>query len=242
LARGLTTSQYTKQLTHKRNMTDLHSAKLIHITDNAEDLIAYMARVSSTNQTNPNYTKLLSYCLNHGHFSIFEMASMCVEITTTRAIETQIIRHRSFSFQSLSQRYSNPSTAGYEPLPSLLQSAMATDWRLQDTKNRQNSIEPTELQQQEFAKFSTRFAELAKCSQDLYDDLLDAGIAKECARGVLSLNQPTRLYMHGTIRSWIHYLQVRTKPDVQKEHRLIANSISSVFKCQMPIIHKALFT
>ena len=222
-------------------MSELHSAKLVHITPDAEKLIAYMARVSSQNQTNPKIARLLRFCLKQGHVSIFEMASMAVEITTTRAIETQILRHRSLSYQSLSQRYSRPDSAG-EPLPSLLQSAMQTDWRLQDTKNRQNSIEPSDKQQTEFAQFTTRFANLAKDAQDLYDDMLDAGIAKECARGVLPINQPTRLYMHGTIRSWIHYLQVRIKPDVQKEHRQIANDILALFASQLPIIFEAAFT
>lgn len=221
-------------------MSELHTAKLIHITPDAEKLIAYQARVSSKNQDNPSIAQLLKFCLEHGHVSIFEMASMAIEITTTRAISPQILRHRSFAFQELSQRYARPDEAG-EPLPSLLQSAMLTDWRLQDTKNRQNSIVPTDAQYAEFAKFTTRFADLAKEAQDLYDDMLEAGIAKECARGVLPLNQPTRLYMHGTIRSWIHYLQVRTKPDTQKEHRLVAQSIEQIFAEQLPIIYEAIY-
>lgn len=220
-------------------MSELHTAKFVHVTPDAEALIAFQARVSSKNQTNEKIARLLSYCLEHNHFSIFEMASMAVEITTTRAIETQILRHRSFSFQSLSQRYSRPDEAGYEPLPSLLQSAMETDWRLQDYKNRQNSLMPSDSQSRQFAKYTARFAELAKEAQALYDDMLDAGIAKECARGVLPINQPTRLYMHGTIRSWIHYLQVRTKPDVQLEHRAVANSIADIMKKELPIIYKS---
>lgn len=362
--------------------TELHTANLIHITPNAEALIAYLARISSKEQANPEYAKLLRYLIKHNHWSPFEMASMCIEIITTRAIAPQILRHRSFSYQELclagdakirirgqksdvpiaelyadwhaalelkcfdesigdyayanikcvfmtgvkpiyeyedrlgnilpcteehkvlteqgfmpieeaykhnlkignanfmcpvfvalvakrfrgneqtydiemnhashnyvangfcvhnSQRYAKPNEAGAEPLPTLIQSAMETDWRLQDKKNRQNSIEPNEKKANELADFTYRFKELAEMSQELYDDMLEAGVAKECARGVLPLNQPTRLYMHGTIRSWIHYLQIRTDSATQKEHRLIAQAIKYHFAEQLPIIASVVF-
>lgn len=217
-------------------MQELHFARLIHITPDIERHIVYCARASSKDQANKDIVGLLSYCAKHGHWSIFEMGSLCMEITTTNAIAPQILRHKSMSFQQMSFRYANPAEAGEVKLPSLLQSAMLTEWRLQDEKNRQNSIVPSEEQQRKFAKYTARFADLAKATQDLYDDMLADGIAKESARNVLPVAQPTRLYMHGNIRSWIHYLQARTDKATQLEHRLIAQSAEQIFKQEMPII------
>lgn len=214
----------------------LHTAKLISITPDAEKIIAHCARVSSPKQTNEKIEGLLKYCATHGHWSVFEMATMTVEITTTRAISPQILRHRSFNFGEFSQRYSDPSQASDNPLPSLLDSINQMEFRLQDTKNRQNSIE---VSQQDFTKFKTRALFLAKISNKLYQDMAGAGIAKEVARGILPLNVPTRLYMSGTIRSWIHYLQVRAGDATQKEHRLIAESIKTLFKKELPTIGNA---
>lgn len=360
----------------------MHTAKLISITPDAEKIMAYCARVSSKNQTNSNIAALLKYCLQQGHVSVFELANMVLEITTTRAISPQILRHRSFSFQelcmagdakisldgmgqvsleyiykmwrhghmSLSQkarcfdeisqnyiwanivdvfntgikpiyeytdelgnkvactkdhkvltkqgflpigkayahqlvvareqdswvrligeefraneqtydlaidhcshnyvangfcvhnsfRYANPAELEI-PLPTLLQSAHDTEWRYQDAKNRQNSIEPNEYELVRLSKFTARFMDLAKEAQDLYDDLLKAGIAKECARGVLPMNQPCRLYMNGTIRSWLHYIKLRTDKATQKEHRLIAESAKAILAEQLPIVHESAF-
>lgn len=213
----------------------MHSARLIWITPEAESIIAYCARVSSKKQNNPNILKLLQYCANHGHWSIFEMASMCVEVTTTRAISPQILRHRSFSFQEFSQRYSDPSQASDNPLPSMVDTVYEQEIRLQDRKNRQNSIE---VDQSEFFDFKKRSAYIASLSQQLYDDMMEANIAKEVARGVLLINTPTRLYMSGTIRSWIHYLSVRADEATQKEHRVIADSILDILSREAPIVHQ----
>ena len=214
----------------------IHTAKLISITPDAEKTIAHCARVSSPHQTNEKIEGLLKYCATHGHWSVFEMATMVVEITTTRAISPQILRHRSFNFQEFSQRYSDPSQVSETPLPSLIQSIQRMEFRLQDTKNRQNSIE---VDQQDFTKFKTRALFLAKVSNKLYQDMLVSGIAKEVARGILPLNTPTRLYMSGTIRSWIHYIGIRSGEATQKEHRLIAESIKTLFKRELPTIGKA---
>ena len=218
----------------------IHSAKLVAITPKAEELIAYCARVSSPHQKNEKIKGLLKYCFKHKHFSIFEMANMCVEITTTRAIETQIIRHRSFSYQSLSMRYAAVGQESDNPLPSLLSSINDIEWRKQDNKNRQNSFELSESELSELTQLNTRAVDSLKVIQDLYEDLLEAGVAKECARNILPLCTPTRLYMNGSIRSWIHYLQVRTDPSTQKEHRLVANSIKDIFTQELPIISELL--
>ena len=214
----------------------IHSAKLVSITPNAETEIAYCARVSSPHQKNEKIKGLLKYCFTHKHFSIFEMANMCVEIITTRAIETQIIRHRSFSFQSFSQRYAAVGQESDNPLPTLLSSINDVEWRKQDYKNRQNSFELTAEEIENLTQLNTRAIDAVKVIQDLYEDLLSAGIAKECARNILPMCTPTRLYMNGSIRSWIHYLQVRTDPATQKEHRLIAESIKDIFCEQLPTI------
>jgi len=204
------------------------SVKLISISKDAEKLIAYMARVSSNNQDNPNIKGLLKYCIKHSHWSIFEMSNMVVEINTTRAISAQILRHRSFSFQEFSQRY-----AKVNDLPTL------PHLRLQDHKNRQNSIDNINM----FLKI-----ELNKDIENLfieidrvYNKLLDNGVAKECARMILPMCSPTKIYMSGSIRSWIHYLQVRGDEDTQLEHRNIAIKIKEIFKLELPIIYDSVF-
>ena len=204
------------------------SAKLIAITPNAEELIAYCARVSSNNQENPNIKGLLKYCAKHGHWSIFELANMVIEVNTTRAISAQILRHRSFNFSEFSQRYSKVEMD--LEIPQL---------RRQDLKNRQNSI--SDLDEELVNELQNEIIEHFKKTKDLYKKLLSKGVAKECARGVLPINCPTRMYMNGTIRSWIHYLQVRCGNGTQKEHMDIANQIKEIFKQQLPIIYEAVF-
>lgn len=205
--------------------------KLISVTQPVEDispegLIAYCARVSSPNQENPNYAKLLKYCADHGHWSIFEMADMTVEITTTRAIAAQILRHRSFNFQEFSQRYA--AAFGYESTPA----------RRQDEKNRQNSID--DLSNTAKTWFLDAQEEVWKRSKYLYDQAIANGIAKECARSLLPLNTVTRLYMKGSVRSWIHYFQVRCDPATQKEHRDIALAAREIFCEQFPTVATAI--
>jgi thymidylate synthase (FAD) len=197
--------------------------KLIWITPEAEQVIGYCARVSNpANQDNPDVSRLLSYCIKHGHWSIFEMASMCVEIKTTRAIAPQILRHRSFSFQEFSQRY-----AEVHDFPVLGQ------MRLAGTTNRQSS-QP--LPERGFDTDIILDAELAVSrSYWTYNKLIKAGIAAETARMVLPLCCPTTLYMSGTIRSWIHYVQLRTQDDTQLEHREIADSIKALMAEHLPI-------
>jgi thymidylate synthase (FAD) len=197
--------------------------KLIWITPEAEQVIGYCARVSNpANQDNPDVSRLLSYCIKHGHWSIFEMASMCVEIKTTRAIAPQILRHRSFSFQEFSQRY-----AEVHDFPIL------GDMRLAGTTNRQSS-QP--LPERGFDTDIILDAELAVSrSYWTYNKLIKAGIAAETARMVLPLCCPTTLYMSGTIRSWIHYVQLRTQEDTQLEHREIADSIKALMAENLPI-------
>ena len=204
------------------------SVKLISISKDAEKLIAYMARVSSNNQDNPNIKGLLKYCIKHGHFSIFEMCNMVIEINTTRAISAQIIRHRSFSFQEFSQRY-----AKVNDLPNV------PHLRLQDHKNRQNSIDgiDEELKIELNKDIENLFNDINK----VYYKLLENGVAKECARMVLPMCSPTRLYMSGSIRSWIHYLNVRCDESTQLEHRKIGLEIKEIFKQELPIIYDAVF-
>jgi thymidylate synthase (FAD) len=204
------------------------SAKLISITPNAQELIAYCARVSSSNQENPNIKGLLKYCAKHGHWSVFELANMVIEVNTTRGISAQILRHRSFSFQEFSQRYA--SVEMDLEIPQL---------RRQDLKNRQNSI--SDLDEDLVNELQNEIVEHFKKTKDLYKKLLSKGVAKECARGVLPINSPTRMYMNGTIRSWIHYLQVRCGNGTQVEHVEIANQIKEIFKQQLPIIYEAVF-
>lgn len=201
--------------------------KLVSINPNAEHMISYCARVSNPkNQDNLDYEKLLNYCIKNQHWSIFEMANMCVEITTSRAISAQILRHKSFSFQEFSQRYSEATTfETYLP-------------RRQDIKNRQNSTDDLD----EGAKywFEKAQEEVQELALENYNQALKMGIAKECARMLLPLSTQTRLYMNGNIRSWITYITLRTDKSTQLEHREIAEQCKRIFKEQLPIVSKAL--
>lgn len=205
---------------------------LITITPKAEEIIAYCARVSNpSNQDNPESEKLIRYLIKHRHWSPFEMAHMVVEINTTRAIAAQILRHRSFSFQEFSQRYADIDFLSGLEVP---------DLRRQDTKNRQNSIDDLDpgvvsyYQRQIDAHFDNAL--------DLYRDLVDSGVAKECARGVLPLNTPSRLYMAGSIRSWLHYVDLRSANGTQKEHMDIALGVKEIIRSELPNIFSAFFT
>jgi len=201
---------------------------LISITPGAEEKIAYMARVSSNQQENSNIAGLISYCAKHGHWSIFEMANMVIEIETTRGISPQILRHRSFSFQEFSQRYASVDESGVELYVA----------RRQDSKNRQNSVDDLEpeIQQKWLAIQQANW----KRSFEDYTWALDNEIAKECARTVLPLGTKTKLYMNGSIRSWIHYIELRSANGTQKEHMDIACAIKDVFIKELPVISKAL--
>jgi len=204
---------------------------LVHSTDSGDELIAYMARVSNpTNQNNKNSSKLIKYLIKHKHWSPFEMVNMCVEINTTRSISAQILRHRSFSFQEFSQRYANVEELELPTPP---------DLRLQDPNNRQNSIEDTKLLNKEQLEnvIHTNYLH----AYDLYKNMLAAGIAKECAREVLPMGTPTRLYMNGTLRSWIHYCDLRTSNGTQKEHRDIADNCKTLIQTQFPLTFKAVY-
>lgn len=205
-----------------------HTAKLVHITPNAEELIAYMARVSNpSNQSNTETSsRLIRYLIKHKHWSPFEMVNMCVEIETTRSIAAQILRHRSFSFQEFSQRYAQPGQLG---------TAMVPDLRLQDLKNRQNSISP-ECPSEELYQFSSEIAELFEEAEDLYRRMVEYGVARECAREVLPLSTPTRLYMNGSIRSWLHYCDLRTGNGTQREHAVIAGQIQDILYKELPSV------
>ena len=208
----------------------MQQVKLVSVTPNAEKTIGYIARVSNPkNQENPNVSGLLGYCIKHQHWSVFEQAHMTLEIETTRGLAAQILRHRSFTFQEFSQRYANTNFLGAIPVP---------DLRRQDEKNRQNSIDDVPQKQVEFLQkeIQAYFAE----GLDLYNELIREGIAKECARFVLPLATPTRLYMTGTLRSWIHYIDLRSGHGTQKEHMEIAEKCRDIFKEQFPIISEAL--
>jgi len=207
------------------------NVKLVTVTPDAEKTMGYVARVSNpNNQDNPKVAGLLGYCIKHGHWSVFEQAHMTVEIETTRGLAAQILRHRSFTYQEFSQRYADSSLLGDTiPLPEL---------RSQDTKNRQNSIDDVDpFVNQDFQlKMQRHFLDGMK----LYKEMLDAGIAKECARFVLPLATPTRLYMTGSVRSWIHYIDLRSAHGTQKEHMDIANECKCIFAGQFPIVAEAL--
>ena len=205
--------------------------KLISVTPEAEKTIGYVARVSNpNNQENPKVAGLLKYCIQHQHWSIFEQAFMTVEIETTRGLAAQILRHRRFTFQEFSQRYADTNLLADE-IPMF-------DLRSQDLKNRQNSNDdvPQNKKQDLQEKITEHFVQ----SMDLYNELLANGIAKECARFVLPLATPTRLYMSGSIRSWIHYIDLRSAHGTQKEHMDIAEGCRDIFKEQFPIIAEAL--
>ena len=208
----------------------IHSAQLVHITPDAEKLVAKLARVSNPANENNEETapRLIRYLIKHKHWSPMEMVSMCVEISTTRAIAAQVLRHRSFSFQEFSQRYA--AVTGDPVIPEL---------RRQDSKNRQNSI--NDLDEYTVQDLQLKSKQLYDLSQSLYEEMLSAGVAKECAREVLPLSTPTRMYMHGTLRSWLHYVDLRSANGTQKEHRLIALSIKDILKEQCPDIYSAMF-
>ena len=207
------------------------SVKLISVTPDAEKMMAYVARVSNpNNQENPNYAKLLGYCIKHNHWSVFEQAFMTLELETTRGVAAQVLRHRSFTYQEFSQRYADSSMlADQVPMFAL---------RRQDNKNRQNSIDDIDpFVKQEFEiKIRRHFDE----AMVLYQSMLDSGIAKECARFVLPLATPTRIYMSGSCRSWIHYINLRTANGTQKEHMDLAEGCKKVFIEQFPTCAEAL--
>lgn len=204
------------------------SVEFVTITPDAEKTMAYLARVSNQkNQDNPEYSRLLSYCIKHHHWSVFEHAYMTLEISTSRMISSQILRHRTFTFQEFSQRYAE--VTGDFPTPHL---------RRQDNKNRQNSIDdlPIALTMEMGAKIGSLFEH----SKQLYESMLAAGVAKECARSVLTLASPTKIYMTGNIRSWIHYIELRSSNGTQKEHMDIALECKDIFKKHLPIVSRAL--
>ena len=206
------------------------NVKLITVTPEAEKQMGYVARVSNpNNQDNPNVSGLLGYCIKHQHWSVFEQAHMTLEIETTRGIAAQILRHRSFTYQEFSQRYANTNMLGKIEVPEL---------RSQDSKNRQNSIDniPDEQKKALQGQISRYFAE----GIDLYNELIREGVAKECARFVLPLATPTRIYMTGSVRSWIHYIELRSAHGTQKEHMEIAEGCRDIFKNEFPVVSKAL--
>ena len=208
------------------------TVKLIQITPKPEEQIAYIARVSNpNNQENPNYAKLLAYCIKHQHWSIFEQAFMTLEIETTRGLAAQILRHRSFTFQEFSQRYADTAlvTKGSIPLPEL---------RKQDLKNRQNSTD--DLDPEKVKMLEKEIRQHFTDAQDLYRYMIDMGVAKECARFVLPLAVPTKLYMSGSVRSWIHYIDLRSAHGTQKEHKDIAEQCRDIFKEQLPTVSEAM--
>ena len=207
------------------------NVKLVTVTPKAEETMGYVARVSNPkNQDNPKVAGLLSYCIKHGHWSVFEQAHLTVEIETTRGLAAQILRHRSFTYQEFSQRYADSSMLSKViPIPEL---------RRQDDKNRQNSIDDLDrFVVQDFElKMQRHFVDGMK----LYKEMLDAGVAKECARFVLPLATPTKLYMTGSVRSWIHYINLRSAHGTQKEHMQIAENCRAIFNEQFPIVAEAL--
>ena len=207
------------------------TVKLISVTPDAEKHMAYCARVSNpANQDNEKFSGLLKYCIKHQHWSIFEQAYMTVEIETTRAIAAQILRHRSFTFQEFSQRYADSSLLGPKiPLPEL---------RRQDTKNRQNSID--DLDAFDVQNLEIQMTTLFDSAMALYQQMLGRGVAKECARNVLPLCTPTKIYMTGSVRSWVHYIDLRSAHGTQKEHMIVAEGVRDVFKEQFPAVSEAL--
>ena len=204
--------------------------QLITSTPNAEKSMAYIARVSNPkNQDNDDFTKLIGYCIKNEHWSVFEQAYMTLQIETTRGIAAQILRHRSFTFQEFSQRYADSMQLGEIPIPEL---------RRQDNKNRQNSI--SDLPKEIINTFNKKIKQQFDQNKELYEEMLEAGIAKECARFVLPLATPTRIYMTGSCRSWIHYINLRTGHGTQKEHMEIAQECKNIFSKEYPVVSSAL--
>jgi thymidylate synthase (FAD) len=208
------------------------TVQLTWTTPNAEELIVKMARVSAPkNQDNVSTApRLLQYLIKHKHWSPFEMANMCIEIETTRAISAQILRHRSFAFQEFSQRYADTNELGSPVVPHL---------RRQDFKNRQNSID--DLTPDDIGNYYRRIGQLFEDAEHLYSEMVSSGVAKECARNVLPLATKTRLYMNGTLRSWLHFIDLRTGPETQMEHRQIAKECKEIFTEQFPVISEAMW-
>ena len=207
------------------------NVKFVSITPDAEKTMAYIARVSNpSNQENEKYSGLLKYCIKHNHWSVFEQSSMTLEIETTRGLAAQILRHRSFTYQEFSQRYADTKLLDDTiPLPQL---------RKQDLKNRQNSTD--DLDEFLVQDFQLEMTKLFESSMNLYNRMLDSGVAKECARFVLPLATPTRLYMTGSCRSWVHYINLRSAHGTQKEHMDIANECRRIFTEQFPSVSEAL--
>jgi thymidylate synthase (FAD) len=212
-------------------MNNNMNVKLVSVTPDAEKMIAYIARVSNpSNQNNEKYAGLLKYCIKHGHWSVFEQAHMTLEINTSRGIAAQILRHRSFTFQEFSQRYADTNLLSEEiPVP---------DLRSQDHKNRQNSVDDISPEKKLALQgtIARHFAE----SIDLYNELLRQGVAKECSRFVLPLAVGTRIFMTGNLRSWMHYIDLRSSNGTQKEHMDIANECKQIFMEQFPIVSEAM--
>ncbi len=208
----------------------MHNVKYIHSTPDGDDLVAYMARVSNPNNQDNKDTapRLISYLIKHKHWSPFEMVSMCVEIETTRSIAAQILRHRSFSFQEFSQRYATVTQPGVIP-----------HLRRQDQNNRQNSIDDLDAYTTQRLEIATQ--KLYNEAFDLYEEMLNSGVAKECARDILPLSSPTKLYMHGTLRSWFHYIDLRSANGTQLEHQQIALSARNLIQTHFPNCYNGLF-
>ena len=206
------------------------NVQLVSVTPDAEKTMAYIARVSNpSNQDNEKYAGLLKYCIKHNHWSVFEQSSMTLEIETTRAIAAQILRHRSFTYQEFSQRYAASTALGNIELPEL---------RRQDEKNRQNSID--DLDPEIIDKLNRQMNTLFSSAKSLYEQMLEQGVAKECARMVLPLATPTRIYMTGSCRSWVHYINLRSAHGTQKEHMDIAEGCRKIFIEQFPAVSEAL--
>ena len=213
-----------------QNYSENMKVKLVTVTPDAEKQMGYIARVSNpNNQSNPAVAGLLGYCIKHGHWSVFEQAHMTVEIETTRGIAAQILRHRSFTFQEFSQRYANTNLLGEIPVP---------DLRSQDLKNRQNSND--DIPEEQTKRLQDQIARYFAEGIDLYNELIREGVAKECARFVLPLATPTRIYMTGSVRSWIHYIDLRSAHGTQKEHMDIVKEVRDIFKKEFPVCTNAL--
>lgn len=207
------------------------AVSLVTVTPEAEELVVYMARVSNPNNQSNNQgsQRLIKYLIDHKHWSPFEMVHMVLEINTTRAISAQILRHRSFSFQEFSQRYADTELIGYAKAPHL---------RRQDLTNRQNSVDDLDTTKTQI--YYRRISQLFEEAQDLYREMVSSGVAKECAREVLPLATPTRMYMAGSLRSFLHYIELRTGNGTQLEHKLIAEEIKAIFCKQFPVISTAM--
>ena len=209
----------------------MHTTHLVHATPDGEELIAYMARVSNPNNQSNSDTapKLIRYLIRHRHWSPFEMVNMCVCIETTRSIAAQILRHRSFSFQEFSQRYAVVDAPIQTP-----------NLRSQDHNNRQNSLDDIHPIDQQY--FQVQMQQVFDLASDVYNKMLDAGVAKECARDVLPLATPTKMYMNGTLRSWLHYCDLRCSNGTQYEHKLIADQCKELIAVNFPTVYAAMWS